>query len=43
MYDKTTTTFALNEARFEIFVQKKRQYDAIPPTKKALHEHTKRS
>jgi len=33
MHDKNTTTFALNEARFEMIARKQRQYDAIPPTR----------
>jgi hypothetical protein len=41
MYDKTTTTLSVNKARFEMFAQKQRQYDAIPPTRAALIEHTK--
>lgn len=33
LYDKTTTTFTLNEVRFEMFSRKQRQRDAIPPTR----------
>ena len=35
MYDRTTTTFAVNKARFEMFSLKQRQYDAILPTRSA--------
>ena len=40
---ETTTTFAVNEARFELFARKQRPYDAIPPTRGALLEHIKRA
>ena len=43
MYDRSTATFAVNEARFELFARKQRPYDAIPPTRGALLEHTKRA
>jgi len=43
MYDRTTTTFAVNKARFEMFPRKQRQYNAIPPTRAALLEHKKRT
>jgi hypothetical protein len=42
MYDRTTTTFPVNKARLEMLARKQRQYDAIPPTRAALLEHTKR-
>ena len=40
-YDRTTTTFAVNNAHFEMFAWKQFQYDAIPPTRTAFLEHTK--
>lgn len=43
MYDRTTVTFAVNEARFELFAKNQRPYDAIPPTRGAILEHTKRA
>ena len=43
MYDRTTTMFAVNKARFEMFARKQHRYDTIPPTSAALSEHTKRA
>ena len=43
MYDRGTDTFAVNEARLQLFARKQRSYDAIPPTLDALMEHTKRA
>ena len=43
MYDRSTATFDVNESRLELFARKQRQYDAIPPTRAALLEHTKRA
>ena len=43
MHGRTSTTFAVDEARFEMFAWKQRQYNAIPPTRAALLEHTKRA
>jgi hypothetical protein len=40
IYDRTTTTFAVSKARFEMFARKQRQYDAIPTTGAAMPEHT---
>ncbi|VDI09708.1 Hypothetical predicted protein [Mytilus galloprovincialis] len=41
MYDRTTTTFDINESRLELFARKQRQYDTIRPTRAALLDHTK--
>ena len=36
-------TFAVNNARLELFAKKQRSYEAVPPTLDALMEHTKRA
>ncbi|VDI34656.1 Hypothetical predicted protein [Mytilus galloprovincialis] len=41
VYDRTTTTFDINESRLELFARKQRQYDTIRPTRVALLDHTK--
>ena len=41
MYDRTTTTFDINESRLELFARKQRKYDTIRPTRAALLDHTK--
>ncbi|VDI68770.1 cell adhesion molecule 3 [Mytilus galloprovincialis] len=41
MYDRTTTTFDINESRLELFARKRRQFDTIRPTRAALLDHTK--
>ena len=43
LYDRATSTFAVNEARFELFARKQRPFDAIPPTRDALLQHIKRA
>ena len=43
MYERTTTTLAVNKARFEMFVRMQRQYNAIPLTRAALLEHKNRT
>lgn len=43
LYDRATTTFAVNEARFELFARKQRAFDAIPPTRDALIQHIRRA
>ena len=43
MYDKQSTTGKVDEARLELFAQKQRSYDAIPPTSASLLQHVKRS
>ena len=40
IYDRTTTTFAVNKARVEMFARKQRQYNAIPTTGAVVLEHT---
>ena len=37
------TQTAVNDARKQLFVKKDRQFDAIPPTRAALLEHSKRA
>ena len=43
MYDKNSTMDKVDEARLDLFTQKQRSYDAIPPTSAALIQHVKRS
>ena len=42
-YDRTSNKANVNEARKQLFAQKGRAYDAIPPTRAALLQHTKRA
>ena len=42
MYDRSSTTCKVDEARLDLFARKQRAYNAIPPTKAALHVHLKR-
>jgi len=41
MYDRSSSYDDMHEARLDMFARKQRQYDAIPPTRAALHEHIK--
>ena len=41
LYDRTSAQTAVNDARKQLFVKKGRQFDAIPPTRAALLEHSK--
>ena len=43
MYDGSSTTSSVDEARFDLFARKLRSYDLIPPTQNALKEHAKRA
>ena len=43
MYDKSSTAATVDEARLDMFARKQRPYEAIPPTKAALLQHTKRA
>ena len=43
MYDRTSNKTNFNEARKQLFAQKSRAYDAIPPTRAALLQHTNRA
>ncbi|KAL9951067.1 hypothetical protein ACROYT_G043662 [Oculina patagonica] len=43
LYDRTSNKANVNEARKQLFPQKGRAYDAIPPTRAALLQHTKRA
>ena len=42
-YDRTSTKGEANEARQQLFAQRGRSLDAIPPTKAALVQHTRRA
>ncbi len=42
MYDKTSTLHLVNEARKELFCQKNKAMENIPPTQDALLQHTRR-
>ena len=41
MYDKSSTLDSVDEARLDLFARKQRRYDATPPTRAALLQHTK--
>ena len=43
LYDRTSSKMEVNDARKQLFAQKGRALDAIPPTRAALVEHTKRA
>ena len=43
LYDRTSTQVLVNQARKELFTQKGRTIDGLPPTQAALIEHTKRA
>ena len=43
MYDRSSITSSVDEARLDLFARKQRSYDLIPPSQNALKEHTKRA
>lgn len=43
LYHRTSAKMSVNEARKELFAQKSRALNAIPPTQAALKEHIKRA
>ena len=43
IYDRTSSKLTVNEARKQLFAQKGRSRDSIPPSRAALVEHTKRA
>ena len=43
MYDRVSSKTDINDARKQLFSQKGRPFDAIPPTRAALIEHCKRA
>ena len=43
MYDRSSSTNKVNEARLDLFAHKQRPYNGIPPSKAALVEHIKMS
>ena len=43
MYDRTSNKTSVNETRKQLFAQKGRAYDAIPPTRAAVLQHTNRA
>lgn len=43
MYDRSSTAVSVDEARLDMFARKQRPYEAIPPTRAALLQHTKRA
>ena len=43
MYDRTSECLEVNEARKQLFIQKSRTLETIPPIKAALEEHIKRA
>lgn len=43
MYDRSSTATTVNEARLDMVARKQRPYEAIPPTRAALLQHTRRA
>ena len=43
MYDRSSSTVAVGDARLELFARKQRFYDAILPTRAALVQHIRRA
>ena len=43
MYDRTSSTETLDEARLHIFAQKGKRIETIPPTEAVLLQHTRRA
>ena len=43
LYDRSSAAVSVDEARLEMFARKQRPYEAIPPTRAALLQHTKRA
>ena len=43
MYDRSSSTEAVDDARLELFSRKQRSYEAIPPTRSALAQHIRRA
>lgn len=43
MYDRSSGSSGVDEARLDLFARKQRSFDAIPPTYAALKEHAKRA
>jgi hypothetical protein len=43
MYDRSSSTTDVNEARLDLFARKQKLYNGIPPSKAALTEHVKRA
>ena len=43
LYDRTSNSKSIDEARLDMFTKKGRAMDAIPPTKAALVQHIKRA
>jgi len=41
MYDRSNTAKGVDDARLDMFARKQRPYEAIPPTRGALLQHTK--
>ena len=43
LYDRSSPVRRVNNARLDLFARKQRSFDAIPPTRAALIEHTRRA
>ena len=43
LYDRTSSSVNVNEARKQLFAQKGRSFEAIPPSREALLQHAKRA
>lgn len=43
LYDKSSETTSVDDARLDLFARKQKPYENIPPTRSALVQHTKRA
>lgn len=43
MYDRSSSTDRVDEARFDLFARRQKPYNSIPPSRAALVQHVKRS
>ena len=43
LYDRTSSATSVDAARMDLFTRKGRQIDALPPTRAALVQHTRRA
>ena len=41
MHDRSSTADGVDEARLDLFARKQKPYEAVPPTRAALIQHTK--
>lgn len=43
MYDRSSRTSSVDEARLDLFAKKQKPFDLLPPTQSSLKEHAKRA